>query len=289
MNREEILKRIRAIEIASKGLSKDLYSGQYKTAFKGRGMSFSEVRDYQYGDEIRAIDWNVTARYNSPFVKIFEEERALTVMVMIDVSASLYYGSGNHSKIEKAVEFLATIGFSALANNDKTGAIFFTDEVECYIPPKKGRDHILFMIDRLIAFRPKEVGTSLSAPLKTLRHTQKKRCISFLVSDFLDNSVNLDELSLTKKYHDLIGVKINDPSEKELKIPAFYQVINPETKKTEWVNGFSVFLKSVFKSTFNEHHDFVKQALETRGISLINLSTEGAIAAPLAHFFNTRK
>lgn len=289
MNREEILKRIRAIEIASKGLSKDLYSGQYKTAFKGRGMSFSEVRDYQYGDEIRAIDWNVTARYNSPFVKIFEEERALTVMVMIDVSASLYYGSGNHSKIEKAVEFLATIGFSALANNDKTGAIFFTNEVECYIPPKKGRDHILFMIDRLIAFQPKEVGTSLSAPLKTLRHTQKKRCISFLVSDFIDNSVNLDELSLTKKYHDLIGVKINDPSEKELKIPAFYQLINPETKKTEWVNGFSVFLKSVFKSTFNEHQDFVKQALETRGISLINLSTEGAIATPLAHFFNTRK
>lgn len=289
MNREEILKRIRAIEIASKGLSKDLYSGQYKTAFKGRGMSFSEVRDYQYGDEIRAIDWNVTARYNSPFVKIFEEERALTVMVMIDVSASLYYGSGNHSKIEKAVEFLATIGFSALANNDKTGAIFFTNEVECYIPPKKGRDHILFMIDRLIAFQPKEVGTSLSAPLKTLRHTQKKRCISFLVSDFIDNSVNLDELSLTKKYHDLIGVKINDPSEKELKIPAFYQVINPETKKTEWVNGFSVFLKSVFKSTFNEHQDFVKQALETRGISLINLSTESAIATPLAHFFNTRK
>ena len=289
MNREEILKRIRTIEIASKGLSKDLYAGQYKTAFKGRGMSFSEVRDYHYGDEIRAIDWNVTARYNTPYVKVFEEERELTVMVLIDVSASFYYGSGPHSKIEKAVEFLATIGFSALANNDKTGAIFFANDVECYIPPKKGRDHILLMIDRLIAFQPKDTGTSLSAPLKTLRHTQKKRCICFLVSDFIDDSVNLDELSLTKKYHDLIGVKINDPSEKALRIPAFYQAINPETKRTEWVNGFSAYVKSMFSSSFQAHQDLVKQALETRGISLITLNTEGSIAAPLTHFFNKRK
>lgn len=288
MNRAEILKRIRTIEIATKGLSKDLYSGQYKTAFKGRGMSFAEVRDYHYGDEIRAIDWNVTARYNTPFVKVFEEERELTVMVLIDVSASFYYGTGQHSKIEKAIEFLATIGFSALANNDKTGAIFYTEEVESYIPPKKGKEHLLFMIDRLIAFKPKHKGTSLSAPLKTLRQTQKKRSICFLVSDFVDESLNLDELYLTKKYHDLIGVKINDPSEKELRIPAFYQVINPENGKTEWVNGFSAYFKGKVKSNFNAHEEQIQNALITRGIPMIHLSTHASIVEPLTRFFKRR-
>ena len=288
MNRAEILKQIRTIEIATKGLSRDLYSGQYKTAFKGRGMSFAEVRDYHYGDEIRAIDWNVTARYNSPFVKVFEEERELTVMVLIDVSASFYYGTDQHSKIEKAIEFLATIGFSALANNDKTGAIFYTDEVESYIPPKKGKEHLLFMIDRLIAFKPKNKGTSLSAPLKTLRQTQKKRSICFLVSDFVDESLNLDELYLTKKYHDLIGVKINDPSEKELRIPAFYQVINPENGKTAWVNGFSAYFKRKVKSTFHAHEEEIQNALRTRGIPVINLSTHASIVEPLTRFFKRR-
>ena len=251
-------------------------------------MSFAEVRDYHYGDEIRAIDWNVTARYNTPFVKVFEEERELTVMVLIDVSASFYYGTDQHSKIEKAIEFLATIGFSALANNDKTGAIFYTDAVESYIPPKKGKEHLLFMIDRLIAFKPKHIGTSLSAPLKTLRQTQKKRSICFLVSDFVDESLNLDELYLTKKYHDLIGVKINDPSEKELRIPAFYQVINPENGKTAWVNGFSAYFKGKVTSNFNAHEEEIQNALRTRGIPMINLSTHASIVEPLTRFFKRR-
>ncbi len=289
MNREEILKRIRTIEIATKGLRRDLYSGQYKTAFKGRGMSFAEVRDYQYGDEIRTIDWNVTARYNTPYVKVFEEERELSVMVLVDVSASFYYGTDHHSKIEKAVEFLATIAFSALVNNDKTGAIFFSNDVECYIPPKKGREHILYMIDRLIAFNPVHKGTTLSAPLKALRQTQKKRAICFLVTDFVDESLNLDELYLTKKYHDLIGVKINDPSEKELRIPAIYQVVNPETGKTEWINGFSQYFKRAFKSNFLAHEEKVAHDLKTRGIPLINLQTNTSIIEPLTAFFNQRK
>jgi len=199
MNRDELLKRVRKIELASKGLSKDLYAGQYKTAFKGRGMSFSEVREYQYGDEIRAIDWNVTARYDTPFIKVFEEERELTVMLLIDVSASFYYGKEHVSKIEKAIEFFATIAFSALANNDKIGAVFFTEEVECYLPPKKGREHVMLMLDKLISFNPLGKGTSLGSPLRTLRQTQKKRTISFLVSDFRDEGLNLDEVYFTKK------------------------------------------------------------------------------------------
>jgi len=289
MNRDELLKRVRKIELASKGLSKDLYAGQYKTAFKGRGMSFSEVREYQYGDEIRAIDWNVTARYDTPFIKVFEEERELTVMLLIDVSASFYYGKEHVSKIEKAIEFFATIAFSALANNDKIGAVFFTEEVECYLPPKKGREHVMLMLDKLISFNPLGKGTSLGSPLRTLRQTQKKRTISFLVSDFRDEGLNLDEVYFTKKYHDLIAVKINDSSEQTLSLPGFYQVINPETGQRQWINGFSTYFNRLFNKEYDTHHKTISEILKAKGIPLIPLSTDSDIIKPLTHFFKQRK
>ena len=289
MNRAEILRRIRTIELKTKRFGDTLYTGAYKSKFKGRGMSFSEVRDYQYGDEIRAIDWNVTARYDAPYVKVFEEERELSVMILIDVSASFYYGTHVHSKIEKAVEFLATIAFSALANNDKTGAIFFTNEVEIYFPPKKGREHILQMIDHLITLKPKQKGTSLGIALKTLRKTQKKKTISFLVSDFRDLDLNPNELYLTRKYHDLIGVKINDPSEKELRIPAIYQIVNPETGEKQWINGFSNYFKSLFKIDFDTHHKATVQKLKEKGIPLIEIDSRESVIQPLNSFFKGRK
>lgn len=289
MNREELLKRIRTIELTSKALSRDIHAGQYKTAFKGRGMSFAEVRDYQYGDEIRAIDWNVTARYNTPYVKVFEEERELTVMLMVDISGSFYYGKEHLTKLEKAIEFFATIAFSALLNNDKIGAVFYTDEVESYIPPKKGREHIMLMLDKLICAKPVKKGTSLGAPLRTLRQTQKKRTISFLISDFRDASVNLEELYLTKKYHDLIAVKINDPSEEAFTYPGFYQVLNPETGEKQWVNGFSAFAKRLFSKDYAQHHETISNNLKAKGIPLISLSTQSDIIKPLTHFFKHRK
>ena len=289
MNREELLKRIRTIELTSKALSRDIHAGQYKTAFKGRGMSFAEVRDYQYGDEIRAIDWNVTARYNTPYVKVFEEERELTVMLMVDISASFFYGKEHMTKLEKAIEFFATIAFSALLNNDKIGAVFFSEEVESYIPPKKGREHIMLMLDKLICAQPVKKGTSLGAPLRTLRQTQKKRTISFLISDFRDATVNIEELYLTKKYHDLIAVKINDPSEETFSFPGFYQVLNPETGEKQWVNGFSAYAKRLFSKDYTQHHETISNNLKAKGIPLISLSTQSDIIKPLTQFFKHRK
>lgn len=289
MNRDEILKRVFTIELSSKELSKDLFSGQYKTAFKGRGMSFSEVRDYQYGDEVRTIDWNVTARYGTPYVKVFEEERELNVMLLVDVSASTYYGIDGRSKIEKAVEFVATIAFSALENKDKVGAVFFSNTAECYIPPKKGRDHVLAIIDQLISHQPKSAGTSLGSALKAFRTGQKKRSIAFLVSDFRDPGMNLDEFTITKNHHDLIAVKINDPTEENPMIPSFYQMVNPETGERKWVNGFSGLFKRTFKLDYQNHHQELKLALKSRGIPLIEISSDTEVIGPLRTFFKTKR
>lgn len=289
MNRTELIKQIRTLELKSKGLSRHIFAGQYKSAFKGRGMSFSEVRDYQYGDEVRTIDWNVTARYNSPYVKIFEEERELNVMLLLDISGSTSYGTMGFSKLFKGIEIAATIAFSALENNDKVGAILFSSDVEFYIPAKKGRDHVLFILDQMIECKPKSKGTQIRNALKTLRNTQKKRSISFLISDFQEDSLKFDELYLTKKYHDLIAVKVNDKGESNLKIPAFYQLENPETGAKVWVNGFSEYFKRKYRNAFESNHNDILNSLKINGIPLITLQSDQDIIPPLKAFFKNRK
>jgi uncharacterized protein (DUF58 family) len=289
MTREELVKNLRTIELKSKGLSSHVFSGNYKSAFKGRGMSFSEVRDYQIGDEVRTIDWNVTARYNSPYVKVFEEERELNVMLLLDLSASIYYGTEGHSKFEKSLELAATLAFSALENNDKVGAILFSNEVETYIPAKKGRDHVRFLLDKIIDFKQTKKGTQIRTALKTLRNTQKKRSICFLISDFQEENLKYDELHSTRRMHDLIAVKISDPGERQLSIPAFYQLVNPETGKKTWVNGFSAFFKRNYQNAARNESENIEKELKLHGVPLINLASNQDLILPLKAFFNRRK
>ncbi len=289
MTREELVKNLRTIELKSKGMSRHVFSGNYKSAFKGRGMSFSEVRDYQIGDEVRTIDWNVTARYNAPYVKIFEEERELNVMLLLDLSASIYCGTQGNSKFDKSLEFAATIAFSALENNDKVGAILFSNEVETYIPAKKGRDHVMFLLDKMIAFNQKTKGTQISIALKTLRNTQKKRSICFLISDFQEENLKFDAMHSTRKMHDLIAVKISDVGESQISIPAFYQLVNPENGKKTWVNGFSAFFKKNYQKTAMNQSEYIEREMKLHGIPLINLNSNQDLILPLKAFFNQRK
>lgn len=289
MERIELLKHIRTLELKAKGLSQHVFSGSYKSAFKGRGMSFSEVREYQFGDEVRTIDWNVTARYNHPYVKIFEEERDLKVMLLIDLSASTFYGTGPNSKRFKAIEIAATLAFSALVNNDKVGAILFTEEVEKYIHPKKGREHIWFILDQMISLTPKFKGTQIRNALKTLRSTQKKKCISFIISDFEGEDVSFAELGQTKKYHDLIAIKVNDKGEKNPVFPGFYQLVNPESGQRSWVNGFSAYFKSQYQSKYKSQDLKIQEALEQNKIPIISMDSNQDVIPPLKSFFRQRK
>jgi len=289
VNTAELIKTIRALEIKTKGLTKQAFSGQYKSAFKGRGMAFSEVRDYQLGDEIRTIDWNVTARYNTPFVKVFEEERELTVMLMMDVSGSLHSGSYQHSKRQREIEIAATLAFSALTNNDKVGAILFTDKVELYISPKKGREHVLLILRQMIEFQPQNAGTSLKETLKFLRNTQKRRSICFLISDFEDENSFDDDLKRTAKFHDVVAVKVNDTADFQLPISGYIQLVNAETGQTTWVNASSPQTRSLFEKEFVFRQKQLQDRFKSMGIDSVLLNTEENIVPPLVHLFKSRK
>lgn len=289
MNTAELIKTIRTLEIKTKGLTKQAFSGQYKSAFKGRGMAFSEVRDYQIGDEIRTIDWNVTARYNTPFVKVFEEERELTVMLMMDISGSLHAGSEQHSKRQRQIEIAATLAFSALTNNDKVGAILFTDKVELYISPKKGREHVLLILRQMIEFQPENKGTSLKESLKFLRNTQKRRSICFLISDFEDENNFDDDLKRTSKFHDLVAIKVNDKSDFKLPLSGYIQLFNAETGQTTWVNASSQQTRSLFEKEFQFREKQLSERFKSMGIDSVHLDTEENIVPPLVHLFKSRK
>ena len=210
METSELLKKVRRIEIKTRGLSRNIFAGQYHSAFKGRGMAFSEVREYQYGDDIRDIDWNVTARYIRPYVKVFEEERELTVMLMIDVSGSRDFGSVNVMKKEIITEIAATLAFSAIQNNDKIGVLFFSDKIEKFIPPQKGKKHILYIIRELIDFKPDDTKTDISLVLKYLTNAIKKRCTAFLISDFIDKGGFKDALTIANRKHDVVAIQVYD-------------------------------------------------------------------------------
>ena len=289
MNTAELIKSIRTLEIKTKGLTKQVFSGQYKSAFKGRGMAFSEVRDYQIGDEIRTIDWNVTARYNSPFVKVFEEERELTVMLLLDISGSSEFGFELRSKKQRQIEIAATLAFSALANNDKVGAILFSDQIELYISPKKGREHILLILRQLIEFEAKSRGTNLTEALKFLRNTHKKRSISFLISDFECENPFMEDAKRTKKHHDLVAIKVNDRSEQKIPLSGWIQFFNSETNETTWVNAGSESTQQLFKNEFEFRENSLSDEFKRSGIDHVFIDTEQNIVPPLVQLFKSRR
>ena len=273
METSELIKRVRKIEIKTKGLSKHLFSGEYHSAFKGRGMSFSEVRDYQFGDDVRNIDWNVTARYNTPFVKVFEEERELTVMLIVDISQSAFFGTVRQFKNQVITEIAAVIAFSANNNNDKVGLILFSDKVEKYIAPKKGRSHILRIIRELVNFEPTGKATDLSTALQFFNNTQKKRSVTFILSDFMTSGYD-DGLKIASKRHDMIGLHIYDP--REVKLPRNIGLIlaqDAETGQTRWIDTGSKRERKQYKAYFYENqakfqNTFMKSGADTLSIAI---------------------
>ena len=288
METKELIKKIHRLEIKTKGLTKHIFSGEYHSAFKGRGMAFSEVRAYQFGDEVRTIDWNVTARYNDPFVKVFEEERELTVMLLIDISGSEEFGTSEKTKKDLALEIAAILVFSAIANNDKVGAIFVSDQIERYIAPEKGRKHALIILRELIEVKAKSKLTNINEGLKFLRNTQKKRTITFVISDFIDQNNYMEGMRLTKKRHDTIAIKLSDLAEREMPKVGLIQLFNAETSKTTWVNSNSKEVRNKFRSAFQENESNTFHEFKKAGIDSVSCSTDMDIVKPLVALFHKR-
>lgn len=288
MDAKEIFKKIHRLEIKSKGLTKHIFSGEYHSAFKGRGMAFSEVRNYQIGDEVRTIDWNVTARFNEPFVKVFEEERELTLILVIDVSGSEFFGSTEKSKRDVIAETMAILAFSALSNNDKVGAIFVSDIVEKYIAPQKGKKHVLFMLNEYFNLKPKSSKTNIGEALSFLRNTQKKRAICFVISDFIDDNNFIEGLKITKKKHDVIALKLEDPSEYELPKMGYVQLYNAETGETTWVNTNDPQTRNEFKQNYIDQRDKIAKGFTKNGIDYAVLNTGENNFIPLVNLFKNR-
>lgn len=246
MEASELLKKVRKIEIKTKGLSRNIFAGEYHSAFKGRGMTFSEVREYQYGDDIRDIDWNVTARQNHPYIKVYEEERELTMMLLVDVSGSRLFGAVDQPKREMIAEIAATLAFSASQNNDKIGVIFFSSKIEKFIPPKKGMRHILFIIRELLDFRPQEKGTDLGVALRYLSDAIKKRCTAFLISDFIDDTDYYQPMSIASRKHDLTAIQVYDRRDTELPNVGLMRLADLETGGESWVDTSSKSVRQAY-------------------------------------------
>lgn len=284
----DLLNRVRKIEIKTKGLSRNIFAGEYHSVFKGRGMAFSEVREYQYGDPIRDIDWNVTARFNKPFVKIFEEERELTVMLLIDVSGSQALGSRLKTKREYIAEIAAVLSFSAIQNNDKIGVILFSDRIEKFIPPQKGRKHILRVIRELLEFTPTSKGTDIAHAVQYFTNVIKRRCTSFILSDFADHNQLYDSLSIANKKHDVIAIRIADPLDEEIPNIGLVRICDAETGKEQWLDTSS----SAVRSTIQENNRVRIQKLEytfmRAGIDNISVLTNKDYVVPLMQLFKKR-
>jgi uncharacterized protein (DUF58 family) len=282
-----LLKKVRKIEIKTKGLSNHIFAGEYHTAFKGKGMAFSEVREYQSGDDIRSIDWNVTARYNSPFVKVFEEEREMTVMLLIDVSASGNFGTQEQFKRELASELAAILAFSAIKNNDKVGVIFFTDSVEQFIPPKKGKSHILRIIREVLAFEPKGKGTDIAGALEYFSALIKKRSICFILSDFMSKEFE-KPLKITSKKHDLVALRIHDTREDTLPNIGLVPMQDAETELIQFVDTSSKKVRDNFAKNRALKTEKLRKLLPSSGVDLIDIITGKDYVKPLINFFKTR-
>lgn len=288
METKELLQKVHRLEIKAKGLTKHIFSGEYHSVFKGKGMAFSEVRNYHFGDEVRTIDWNVTARFNDPFVKVFEEERELTVMLIIDVSGSENFGSTEKSKRDLLLETVAILAFSALSNNDKVGVLLVSDQIEKYIAPQKGRKHILYILRELIQLKPKSKGTNLENGLKFFQRTQKKRTICFVISDFIDESNFMEGLKITRKKHDVVALKLEDPAEYKMPKMGYVQFYNAENGETSWVNTNDDKIRSEFETSYMEGKEKLSKDLMKMGIDLAVLNTAEDHIGQLVNLFKNR-
>ena len=288
----DILKRVRKIEIKTRGLSNEIFAGKYHTAFKGRGMSFAEVREYRIGDDVRDIDWNVTARSHKPHIKVYEEERELTMMLVVDVSGSRKFGTTDHTKQNIITEIAAVLAFSAAQTGDKVGCIFFSDHVEKFIPPKKGRSHILMIIRSLIEFTPQHSGTALSEAVRFLTNVNKKRCTAFLLSDFINprrDAAPLEEaLKIASSRHDIVGIRVTDPRDKEMPDVGIVELRDAESGRQVWVDTSSRAVREHYAAQWLERHQAMSDLLKQNRIDTADVETEGDYVVELIKLFKKR-
>lgn len=288
METAELLKKVRKIEIRTKGLVNQIFSGEYHSVFKGRGMAFSEVREYQFGDDIRTIDWNVSARFNHPYVKVYEEERELTVMLLVDVSGSGEFGTVHQMKKETAAELSAVLAFSALKNNDKVGVIAFSDKIEMFIPPKKGRTHILRIVRELLDFKPSNRLTNIGEGLRYLTSAIKKRSIAFLISDFIGENYE-DAMKIAARKHDLIGVRLFDPREVSLPSIGLIRAVDAETGEAVWVDSSDKQISNRYAGWWKRKNDERVRMFRKNGVDSIDIRTDQSYIQPLINFFRARE
>jgi uncharacterized protein (DUF58 family) len=288
METSEIIKKVRKIEIKTRGLSSNIFAGQYHSAFKGRGMAFSEVREYQYGDDVRDIDWNVTARFHKPYVKVFEEERELTVMLMIDVSGSLDFGTQRQMKRDMVTEIAATIAFSAIQNNDKIGVVFFSDRIEKYVPPKKGRKHILYIIREMLDFQPQSHRTDIKQALEFLTSVAKRRCTAFVLSDFYDTQDFLQPLQIANRKHDVVALQVYDIRAKELPNVGLIRVVDAETGYEQYIDTSSRQLRQAHERYWRNAQEKLKDTMSKSNVDLVSIATNDDYVKSLLMLFKRR-
>ena len=287
METSELIKKVRKIEIKTRGLSNNIFAGEYHSAFKGRGMTFAEVREYQYGDDIRSIDWNVTARFGHPYIKVFEEERELTVVLMIDVSASREFGSASQLKKDIFTEVAATLAFSTIQNNDKIGVIFFSDKIEKFIPPKKGRKHVLHIIRELIDFKPESNKTDIAGVLRYFTNAIKKSCTAFIISDFIDDNFQ-KELNIASQKHDVVALQVYDLRETELPNVGLVKLKDAESGERIWVDTSDKRLRTTYKHAWGEGQLALQKTFTKSGVDLVSMSTSDDYVKALMKLFKMR-
>ncbi len=288
MDANELLKKVRKIEIKTRGLSQNIFAGEYHTAFRGRGVIFSEVREYQPGDDVRDIDWNVTARHNKPFVKVYEEERELTMMLLIDVSGSREFGAMGEAKKEMMAEIAATLAFSSIQNNDKVGVIFFSDKVEKFIPPKKGKKHILLIIREIIEFKPENNGTDIDSALQFMTNALKKRCTAFLLSDFIDSHDYFRSMSIANRKHDLAAIQVYDRRDASLPDVGLVRMRDMETGADMWVDTSSRKVRKAYDKAWYERQQKISETVGKCGVDLVSVSTDEDYVKSLLALFRNR-
>ena len=288
METSELIKKVRKIEIKTRGLSHNIFAGQYHSAFKGRGMSFSEVREYQYGDDVRDIDWNVTARFNKPYVKVFEEERELTVMLLVDVSQSLDFGTVNKTKRDMLTEIAATIAFAAIQNNDKIGVIFFSNVIEKFIPPQKGRKHILYIIRELINFEPKNNGTEMKAPLEFLTNAIKKRCTAFMLSDFIDNGDYRNALTIANRKHDVVAIQVYDRRLADLPDVGLLKIKDAESGEEMYIDTSSRKVREAHREWWRAQSEKLSDTFKKSRVDSVSVRTDQDYVKALMNLFTQR-
>ncbi len=288
MDAKDLIKKVRKIEIKTRGLSQNIFAGEYHSAFKGRGMMFSEVREYQCGDDIRDIDWNVTARHNHPYIKVYEEERELTVMLLVDVSGSRYFGAEGQEKREMIAEIAATIAFSASQNNDKIGALFFSDKIEKFIPPQKGKKHILLIIRELLDFKPESRGTDIGAAVRYFADAMKKRCTTFLISDFIDEHDYSKPLAVARNRHDVIALQVYDKRDTQMPDVGLMRVLDLETGSSRWIDTSSSRVRKAYGRWWYDRQQRMAETLRSRRIDFASVATDEDYVRALMGLFKNR-